>query len=398
MSYILNKKICLPGLKNNPNKKMDRIGYITIHNTGNYAAAATAKMHADYEYNGSGGSQTSWHYSVDNKEVWQSFEDTSMCWHAGNSIGNATSIGIEICVNDRPNFPAACDNAEQLVADLLKRHNLTIDKVVQHNYWSGKNCPAEIRAGTWGVTWSGFLSKVKDYLEETPRVKTPILSAPTASSDQMKIWAQNKKSAAFFIELAPTFYKIAVKSGVNPVAAYCQSAKETAYGKFGGVLDESYHNPCGLKVSAGGSDTNPDAHKRFDTWDEGIQAQIDHLALYAGAPGYPKPDSPDPRHFPFLLGTAKTVEELGGKWAPSPDYGSDIVKLMNEVSAIAPPALPEPDTDCLIVLIDEKEVTISAVLVDDYNYVLLREISDALGYDVAYDDVKKIPILSKKPV
>ncbi|RNB66491.1 copper amine oxidase N-terminal domain-containing protein [Brevibacillus borstelensis] len=36
----------------------------------------------------------------------------------------------------------------------------------------------------------------------------------------------------------------------------------------------------------------------------------------------------DPRHFPSVRGTAKTVESLGGKWAPAADYGKAITELL----------------------------------------------------------------------
>ncbi|HZK57045.1 MAG TPA: cell wall hydrolase, partial [Clostridia bacterium] len=94
------------------------------------------------------------------------------------------------------------------------------------------------------------------------------------------------------------------------------------------------HNPCGMKTSAGGPNNDPSAHQRFGTWEQGIRAQVGHLALYAGADGYPQGDTPDPRHFAYLHGTAKTVEELGGKWAGSATYGTDIVKMMEEIEAI----------------------------------------------------------------
>lgn len=163
----INRRICPSGLKNNPNKNLASISFITVHCTGNYAATATAKNHADYIYGGSGGNQTSWHYTIDAKEIYQHFEDKQETWHAGdgtNGPGNSTSIGLEICVNDKANFRQACDNATWLTAELLKRHNLTIDKVVQHNRWSGKDCPQELRNGAWGVTWSEFLEMVKKHL------------------------------------------------------------------------------------------------------------------------------------------------------------------------------------------------------------------------------------------
>lgn len=163
---------------------------------------------------------------------------------------------------------------------------------------------------------------------------TPIMAKPTATVLQMQEWARSKKAHEKFVELAPTYYEISEKAGVNPVVTYAQSAKETGYMHFGGVLDASYFNPCGMKTSAGGPNNDPNAHQRFDSWNEGIRAQVDHLALYAGADGYPKSDTPDPRHFAYLHGTAPTVEELSGKWAGSATYGTDIVRMMNEIESI----------------------------------------------------------------
>ena len=173
--------------------------------------------------------------------------------------------------------------------------------------------------------------KYKEVITINSKSERLILSEPSATISQMKEWAKNKKAADWFIEQADNYYAVSKACGVNPIVTYCQSAKETGYGKFGGVLDASYFNPCGMKISAGGGCDDPNAHKRFSNWNEGIQAQVDHLALYAGAKGYPIKDSPDPRHFPYLLGVAKTVESLGGRWAPSKTYGEDIVKMMKEL-------------------------------------------------------------------
>lgn len=60
-------------------------------------------------------------------------------------------------------------------------------------------------------------------------------------------------------------------------------------------------------------------------------AHLDHLALYAGAPGYPRADSPDPRHFDFLAGDAPTVEQLSGRWAPAASYGPSLVRMVGEL-------------------------------------------------------------------
>ncbi|MDG0876474.1 S-layer homology domain-containing protein [Paenibacillus thiaminolyticus] len=59
--------------------------------------------------------------------------------------------------------------------------------------------------------------------------------------------------------------------------------------------------------------------------------------MYAGAAGYPRAGTPDPRHFPYLKGSAQTVESLGGKWAPSASYGRKLMDYLEEVKAMEQP-------------------------------------------------------------
>lgn len=174
---------------------------------------------------------------------------------------------------------------------------------------------------------------VSDLLSEVPpSTRTLILSTPRATVEQAKAWAMAKGASDVFINLADIVWEESIKAGVDPTVVYAQSAKETGFGKFGGVLNETFMNPAGLKISEGGEDFDQGAHQVFNNWESGVQAQIDHLALYAGASGYPKLDTTDPRHFNFLMGTATTVEELGGKWAPSFSYGTEIVSMMGEIN------------------------------------------------------------------
>lgn len=159
-----------------------------------------------------------------------------------------------------------------------------------------------------------------------------IISDTNVTAQEAKKWAESKGATSTFANLAELYFKYASKCGdVNPAIAYVQAAKETGYGKFGGVLDETYHNPCGLKTAQGGDDYDKEAHQRFDSWSEGVQAHMDHLALYAGASGYPKSDTYDPRHFATIKGKAKTVNSLGGRWAPSSTYGEEINKLYRDL-------------------------------------------------------------------
>lgn len=209
---------------------------------------------------------------------------------------------------------------------------------------------------------------IADYygLSQKDMQGTPIMAKPTATVAQMQEWARGKKAHEKFVELAPVYFDISNMVGVNPIVIYAQSAKETGYMNFGGVLDITYNNPCGMKTTTGGPNQDPNAHQRFGDWAQGIRAQVDHLALYAGAPGYPQWDTPDPRHFAYLHGTAKTVEELGGKWAGSATYGTDIVKMMKEIESIrveepVAPVDPEPVKELETVELDLWEKTIVGV-------------------------------------
>lgn len=177
---------------------------------------------------------------------------------------------------------------------------------------------------------------------------TPILGPASATIAQAQEWARQNKAPQEFVDLAPLYWQIApARAGVDPAVAYVQFAHETGYlyrdGKSMAGIDASYHNPCGLKTTQGGGNTDPNAHKKFVSWEEGITAHIDHLAIYAGAPGYPRADTPDPRHFPYIAGRATTVEELGGKWAPSPAYGEKLVSMLKALqeTTVSEP-IPEP--------------------------------------------------------
>lgn len=156
-------------LTNNPNKLMaDGVKYITIHQTGNPDYGSDADNHHRYLRNDSNGDKVSWHYTVDEVNAIQSFRDERVLWHGGDGakgVGNNTSVAIEMCIDaDAPdekimgvvNYTKTLKNAQKLVAILMVQHNISIENVVQHNKWNGKDCPNELRAGLYGITWAKF--------------------------------------------------------------------------------------------------------------------------------------------------------------------------------------------------------------------------------------------------
>lgn len=143
-------------------------------------------------------------------------------------------------------------------------------------------------------------------------------------------WARKRFATRRFRKNLKYYKKYCAREGVRFEVAVAQYAKETAFGRYGGVIDASFKNCCGLKTTQGGSNFDPDAHQRFDTWEQGAWAHIHHLGLYAGALGYPRIDTPDPRHKDYLFNRAENmVENLGGpgKWAPNPQYGHSVASF-----------------------------------------------------------------------
>jgi|GEM_PF-4710419 len=152
---------------------------------------------------------------------------------------------------------------------------------------------------------------------------TPIMGTPRATLEQARRWAANRGAHPDFLQVAALYWEIGPLLGVRPEVAYAQSAKETNYGKFTGVVSRDFNNWCGLKIFEGGSCSDPEAHSRFPDDRTGVIAHYHHLMTYAGVevPG----GSLSPRSSLVQAGCAPYVEWLGARWAPSDQYGYSIV-------------------------------------------------------------------------
>ncbi len=145
----IQKLIPISNLKARPRYPMTA-EYITIHNTGN--AGATGKQNADYVVNQN--EYKSWHFTIGNDEVYQHLPITESGWHAGdgeNGKGNRKSIGIEIA-----EVYGAERTAIKFVAELVKSTGVSIENIVPHKHWSGKNCPRLILPH-----WDKFIDDIK---------------------------------------------------------------------------------------------------------------------------------------------------------------------------------------------------------------------------------------------
>lgn len=174
-------------LTNNPNKLMPNgVQSVTIHQTGSPSYGGDANAHHNYVRNNTGGRKVSWHWTVDETVAIQHFRDTRITWHSATKKGNETSIGIELCIDadtrggaimGEENYKKTIDNGAKLAAAKLTEYGLGIDNLKTHNDWSGKNCPAQLRAGLYGIKWADFVGMVNKYMkaltQESTAVQTP---------------------------------------------------------------------------------------------------------------------------------------------------------------------------------------------------------------------------------
>ena len=163
------------GRKNRPGGTNPGDG-VSIHETGNFAEGADAAAHASWlKSDDAEDRRISYHYTVDDHSIVQHLPDGETAYHAGDGAdgpGNTTTIGIEICVNKDGDFERAKANAASLVRLLMAEHSFPLDKVVQHNHWSGKDCPKTIRATPGG--WDAFLDLCDGYNPEQVELEAAV--------------------------------------------------------------------------------------------------------------------------------------------------------------------------------------------------------------------------------
>ncbi|MGE6629811.1 peptidoglycan recognition protein family protein [Bacillus sp. NPDC077027] len=154
--------------------------YITVHNTANTKKGADAANHAHFIKRSSTG--VSWHFTVDDKVIYQHLPLNENGWHAGDGrgTGNMKSIGIEICENEDGNFEKAVENAQWLIRQLMSTQGITLANVVPHKRWSGKHCPRKLLDG-----WDRFKAGIA-VAHTNKKTKTMSTTIPMTAISQKK--------------------------------------------------------------------------------------------------------------------------------------------------------------------------------------------------------------------
>jgi len=130
--------------------------------------------------------------------------------------------------------------------------------------------------------------------------------------------------------------------GINPVGMVAQAGKETGWGTYPGRVKSWFHNTAGIKVRhlaevmdlLGTSDgDHPLCHQQFPNWQVGAIAHAQHLIRYTG--GLVDDLIVDPRYWLVSGPAVTTWADLGGRWAPSPTYGTELQDIIGRLGQSA---------------------------------------------------------------
>lgn len=142
---------------------------------------------------------------------------------------------------------------------------------------------------------------------------TNIVNEPSATYDQLYQWAINNNASQTFLDNLQYIWDTSVENNIDPILVATQCALETDYMRS--LIFQTYNNTSGMKETS-------TTYRNYNTIEDGIDAQIEHLMLYAGV-GY-NTDS-------WLYGWCTTVEGLSGRWAEDTQYSDKILSMMNDV-------------------------------------------------------------------
>ncbi|MDE7470831.1 MAG: glucosaminidase domain-containing protein [Paramuribaculum sp.] len=162
-------------------------------------------------------------------------------------------------------------------------------------------------------------------------VCTPILGEPQVSPERMWEFVSAVNSD-FPIEIARAYYDVGMRYGVRGDIALCQAIVETGWFRFTGgtAVTADQHNYCGMGVIQRGMKGHS-----FDSIEQGVTAQIQHLYAYACRQSLPPGEQLiDPRFKMVSRGIAPAWEDLSLRWAANARYGESILALFNKMACV----------------------------------------------------------------
>lgn len=174
----------------------------------------------------------------------------------------------------------------------------------------------------------GAPAEVAEPVEIVRRVSTPIMGESQADVERMCAFVQ-RHNPEFDCRIAQAFYEVGKRYGIRGDIAFCQSILETGWFKFSGgtAVKAEQHNYCGLGVTKLGL-----SGASFDTIEQGVTAQLQHLYAYATAHALPAGEElVDPRFRLVARGSAPAWEDLNMRWAMNNRYADQILQLYSKM-------------------------------------------------------------------
>ena len=165
-----------------------------------------------------------------------------------------------------------------------------------------------------------------------PATQTPIVGAAGVTVETARKWAQEHDAHQRMIEIAPLYWSYGEKTGLRPEVLYAQAAYGTDFGHYSSGMPPEYNNWAGISTAEpdGGE---ADRYEQFADAEAGVRAHFNHMSAYVGL----KPIGEPHARYHIVkkiswAGNVTLVEELSGKWAPSPTYHERIVDMIEKMN------------------------------------------------------------------
>lgn len=353
------------------NHKLDTI---TIHCTaGNGTAESILNLPWFVNYDSKAGASCNYAIGYDGS-IGLCVEEKNRSWCTSNRENDHRAITIEVSSSEKHPYvvsDAAYKSLINLLVDICKRNNIPelrwkADKsligrpdkqnMTVHRWFANKACPGDYLYNRHGqiaeevnarLNGSASTSESGQNESEDAENYTKIAGNTVATVGQMinHIKVKNPNVPQSVLDMIPFYLSEGKTEGIRGDIAFAQSCIETGnftFPKSTCAVTLDQNNFCMMGVI-----NTFDKGNSFDTPQLGIRAQIQHLKAYANKEAL-NGECIDPRFKYVSRGCAPYVEWLGMKenpqgkgWASAKDYGSKILRVLNEILSIKTEETPD---------------------------------------------------------
>lgn len=154
-----------------------------------------------------------------------------------------------------------------------------------------------------------------------------IMSHGNTSEVQLMMFLKSNNENALnqFPDIPKLYREESAVEGVNYDIAFCQMCVETGFLRFGGDVKPQQNNFAGLGATGGGA-----VGAAFPSARIGVRAQVQHLKAYASTEPLVQ-EIVDPRFRFVARGVAPLIDQLSGRWAADPNYGTKILATIRRL-------------------------------------------------------------------